>query len=69
MEEQITKTIFPPRITLKRTSINKKIGWEIASSSAEEKKELKLIVEMLKEINEDMEKAFTKIKEEVDKEK
>lgn len=60
MEEKITKTIIPPRITLKRTSVNKKIGWEIASSDSKDKAELKEIVLMMEEINQDMENIFTK---------
>ena len=60
MDEQITAPIIPPRIVLKRTSVNKKIGWEIASSSHKDKEELKEIVLMIEEINQDMEKKFGK---------
>lgn len=60
MEEQITAPIIPPRIVLKRTSVNKKIGWEIASSSHKDKEELLEIVKMLEEINGDMERKFGK---------
>ena len=68
MEEQIITTT--PRITLKKSSMKRSVmGWEIASSSSKDKEELKLIVEMIKEVNQDMEIAFTKIKEGVPKKK
>ncbi len=67
MEDQKIITTSTPRITLKRTSVNKKIGWEIASSSSKDETELKLIVEMMTRINGEMEIAFTKIKKEVGK--
>jgi len=61
MEE--IKSIVPPRITFKRTSVKKKVGWEISSSSSNDKEELFKIVEMLKDINSSMENTFTEVKE------
>ena len=54
----IPTQIIRPRISFKRTSVMKKVGWEIASSSSDDKEELKKIVDMIKEINTDMEKKF-----------
>lgn len=74
MEEQKIITIATPRITLKRTSVNKKIGWEIALSSSKDKEELEKMVLIIEEINNDMEKRFgrkqeNKIKKEGGKQK
>lgn len=64
MEEQLITTTTKPRITLKKSPLRKcELGWEIVSSSSKDKAELKLIVEMITEVNGDMEKAFVKIKE------
>jgi len=62
MEEQKITTTSSPRIVLKRTSVNKKLGWEISTSSSQDKEELKKMVGMLEEINKDMEEKFTKSK-------
>ena len=63
--EEIIKTITStaPRINFKRSSIKRKVSWEIASSSAEDKKELKEIVKMISEIDKDLEKEFLNKKE------
>ena len=57
-ENKLITTTTKARITLKRTSIKKRVNWEIASSSSEDKEELKEIVKMLKEIDGDMEREF-----------
>lgn len=71
MDDTIQTTAPFPRIVLKRTSVNKKLGWEIASSSHKDKEELEKIVDMIEEINLRMETKFTKanIKEGVEKKK
>ncbi len=58
MVEENKIIMSAPRITLKRTSIKKKCGWDIASSSSDDKAELKKIIEMIDELNQDMEKRF-----------
>ena len=59
MEDQTIETIMAPRIILKKgLTIGGLFGWEIASSSSDDKKELKKIVEMLGEINQDMIKKY-----------
>ncbi len=63
MENQTITTTTNPRITLKRTSVNQKVGWEIASSSSKDEPELKLMVGMMSRINGEMNIAFTKVKE------
>ena len=40
MEDQIIRTIVPPRISFKRGLKGNNISWEIASSSSEDKEEL-----------------------------
>ena len=61
MEERTNNILMTaPRITFKRTSVKKRVAWEIASSSSKDKEELKLIVDMIEEINGDMEKRFEK---------
>ena len=65
METQNIVTTAKARITLK--NLNSGLGWEIASSSSEDKVELNKIVKMLEEINKDMENKFVNKKEEVKK--
>ena len=61
MEDQNIITTTKPRITLKKNS--RGCGWEISSSSSEDKAELKLIVAMIEEVNQDMENKFAKKRE------
>ena len=47
MEEQIIRTIFSPRVTLKKNT--KGVSWEIASSSKDSLEEIKEIIEIIEE--------------------
>ena len=49
---------MPPRIVFRRTSVNKKVGWDISSSSSKDKEELMEIVKMIKDVNTEMETKF-----------
>ena len=49
MEEQIIKTIAAPRVSLKKGIKGEKFGWEISSSSSDDREEIKKIIQMLKE--------------------
>ena len=49
MEEQIIKKITPPRVVIKKGVKGTKFGWEISSSSSEDREEIKKIIQMIKE--------------------
>jgi len=59
-------TVFAPRVTFKRTSIRNKVGWEISSSSSKDKEELLKIIDMIKEVSQEMENKFISKKTEVE---
>ncbi len=61
MEEQIIKTITAPRVVLKKGVKGNLIGWEIASSSSEDREEIRKIIQMIKE--ESLEINKKKVKE------
>ena len=62
LSEEIKRPKPPfPRITLKKSSLkSSRVGWEISSSSSEDKEELLEIAKMIKEVNGDMETKFEK---------
>ena len=56
MENQIIKTIVPPRVTLKKNS--KGLNWEIGSSNKDDLEEMKEIVENSEIIKDMIEEKF-----------
>ncbi len=60
MEEQIIKTITAPRVSLRKGVKGNRYGWEIASSSSEDREEIKNIIQMIKEESLEINKKETK---------